>query len=245
DGTVWTTATLQALVPQQYVATTAAETINGWDGIDLIDGGDGNDTVNSYGANDVLQGGAGNDALRGGEGNDQLTGGDGNDNLQGENGDDTLEGGEGDDTIYDLWGTNVARGGTGNDNINAMGTIEGGTGNDTLTGTGNSTTYLFNVGDGLDTISDYGYGAAPYADTLRFGAGITAAQITLVRSGNDLTFRISDTDQVTVKNWFADVYYNAIENITFADGTAWNLATLQAMQPLQFVGTAAADTING
>src|SRR6185295_13049606 len=136
-------------------------------------------------------------------------------------------------------------GGAGNDNINASGTIEGGTGNDTLTGTGNSTLYIYNLGDGADRINDYGYGAAPYADTLQLGTGISAGSVVLIRTGNDLTFRFNASDQVTVSNWFTDVYYNAIERLTFADGTVWDLATMQNLTNQQFVGTSGDDTING
>ncbi|MEF9388771.1 hypothetical protein V4890_24615, partial [Ralstonia solanacearum species complex bacterium KE056] len=68
-------------------------------------------------------------------------------------------------------------------------------------------TYLFNVGDGQDTISDYGGSAAMgYTtagdDTLKFGAGIDPGAITLARSGNDLVFKVNATDQVTVKDWY-------------------------------------------
>ena len=173
DGTLWTMTQLQALVPQAYVASESGETILGWAGIDIIDGAGGNDTINGSGGNDQLAGGQGNDVIDGGEGNDLLQGGDGNDNLQGYTGDDVMEGGDGDDTFYDLWGANIARGGAGNDTINTWGTIEGGTGNDTLTGTGGSNTYLFNVGDGQDTINEIGYSSSP--DTLSFGAGIVPA----------------------------------------------------------------------
>ncbi|HEU5135250.1 MAG TPA: calcium-binding protein [Steroidobacteraceae bacterium] len=246
DGTVWTHATMYGMTTTPFVGTSAADTINGWEGIDIIDGGDGNDTLNGAGGTDTLTGGSGNDTLRGGDAVDTLHGGDGNDNLNGDGGNDTLEGGAGDDVINDSSGANVLRGGVGADTINGNGTIEGGAGNDTLTGASHSSTvFVYNLGDGIDTITDYGYGTAAYADTLQLGAGITPASVTLTRVGNDLLFRISETDQVTVKNWFADVYYNAIENVTFADGTVWNHAAMYGMTTTQFAGTAAADTING
>jgi len=246
DGTVWTHATMQQMAISPLVGTTANDTINGWDGIDTIDGGDGNDALNGLAGNDALTGGAGNDALRGGDGNDTLLGGDGNDNLQGESGDDVADGGAGDDTIADPWGANTLRGGAGVDTISGTGTIEGGAGNDILNGAGSSNTYVFNIGDGIDTITDSGYGAAAYADTLQLGAGITPASVGLIRSGNDLTFRISETDQVIVKNWYADVYYNAIERVTFADGTVWDHTAMQSVVPQQIhVGTASTETING
>ena len=234
---------LQALVPQAYVASEAGETILGSARLDIIDGAGGNDTINGSGGNDQLAGGQGIDVIDGGEGNDLLQGGDGNDNLQGYTGDDVMEGSDGDDTFYDLWGANVARGGAGNDTINTWGTIEGGTGNDTLTGTGGSNTYLFNVGDGQDTIDEIGYSSSP--DTLSFGAGIVPATMTLVRSGNDLTFRVSETDQVKVKNWFTDPGWYGIEHVQFADGTLWTMTQLQALVPQAYVATKTGKTIQG
>src|SRR6185437_12918611 len=125
---------------------------------------------------------------------DLVLGGDGNDTLRGNAGNDTIEGGDGDDVIIDTEGTNVLRGGAGNDTITGYGTLEGGTGNDTLVSNlwNSATTYLFNLGDGQDTISDYTYGN--YADTLVFGAGIAAADVTVTRSGDDLIFRINAND---------------------------------------------------
>jgi hypothetical protein len=50
---------------------------------------------------------------------------------------------------------------------------------------------------------------------------------------------------VVVKNWFSDVYYNAIERLAFADGTVLTHAQLQVMVPMQFSGTAGNDSIVG
>ncbi|MEH2528452.1 MULTISPECIES: hypothetical protein [unclassified Bradyrhizobium] len=52
----------------------------------------------------------------------------------------------------------------------------GGTGNDTLSGDGGDDTYVFNRGDGQDTIKEYlsGWGGN---DTIQFGPGITAADL--------------------------------------------------------------------
>ncbi|HHT0104433.1 TPA: calcium-binding protein, partial [Raoultella planticola] len=66
--------------------------------------------------------------IHAGGGNDVLTGDNGNDALYGEAGDDTLDG---------SFGNDLLSGGTGND------LLKGGYGDDT---------YLFNAGDGQDTI---------------------------------------------------------------------------------------------
>ena len=88
----------------------------------------------------ISAGTAGNDTLVGGKGNDIIDGGDGNDTLTGGNGNDTLIGGLGND---------VLNGGNGNDVLN------GGLGNDTLTGGNGNDYFLFGVGFGQDTVTDF------------------------------------------------------------------------------------------
>ena len=74
----------------------------------------------------------------------------------------TLLGGAGDDWIT---------GGYLND------VLAGGAGNDLLAGGGGDDTYLFNAGDGVDTILDTASTTAP--NTLQFGAGITPEMLSL------------------------------------------------------------------
>ena len=81
-----------------------------------------------------------NDTLYGGKGNDTLYGGAGKDKLYGQDDDDYLSGDKGNDKLY---------GGAGND------TLWGGTGNDTLWGDAGNDTFIYNKGDGKDTIMDY------------------------------------------------------------------------------------------
>jgi hypothetical protein len=78
---------------------------------------------------------------------------------------------------------------------------------------------------------------------LVFGAGIVAANVEVLRVGNDMVFKISDTDQVSIKNWFVQgAYY--VEEIQFADGTKWTVDTLRNMS-IATVGTSGADSITG
>ncbi len=106
---------------------------------DLLSGGDGSDTLAGQGGNDVLVGGDGDDELLGGQGDDDLLGGDGNDTLRGGAGGDHLLGGQGDDVIEGGADDDVLTGGAGDD------ILRGGQGNDT---------YIFNRGDGHDTIDE-------------------------------------------------------------------------------------------
>ena len=99
----------------------------------------------------------------------------GNDNIYGFSGSaDTISGGAGNDAIYGL---------SGND------TLSGGTGNDTVSGDGGDDNYLFNLGDGQDTIQEAGaFDSWGGNDTLHFGPGITAADLVVTEGtgGNDL-----------------------------------------------------------
>ncbi len=72
--------------------------------------------------------------------NDVLVGGPLNDYIQAGNGANFIDGGAGNDTLV---------GGTGND------LLRGGTGNDIVAGGGGDDTYVFDRGDGQDTICDH------------------------------------------------------------------------------------------
>jgi Ca2+-binding RTX toxin-like protein len=154
-----------------------------------------------------------------------------------------------DGTVWD--GTKLATGavitGTaGNDAITATNistTIQGGKGNDTITGGLLSDTYIFNLGDGADTIADYGTGT----DVLRFGAGINPGDITLSASlnGRDLIIsHANGTDKITVSSYFVAGLGgkdNCIEQIQFADGTVWDSTKLATGAVI--TGTSGNDTI--
>ncbi|WP_415158130.1 hypothetical protein [Maritalea sp.] len=115
------------------------DTLNGTAKGDVLSGGSGNDILIGKAGDDYLIGGSGNDRLDGGDGLDDLYGGAGNDILLGGAGKDFLIGGDGDDTLEGGSGDDVLTGGTGND------LLKGGLGNDT---------YIFNRGDGQDTIDE-------------------------------------------------------------------------------------------
>ncbi len=181
------------------------DTINGNSGDDTIDGGNGNDTIDGGNGNDTIDGGTGDDTINGGYGNDTITGGTGNDTINGNYGDDKLVGNSGNDTLNS---------GSGNDILN------GGTGDDTLNGGYGSDTYIFNLGDGNDTISeDERYWVNDNdIDKIIFGEGIDKDNITLTKHNNDILLTINENDSIVIKNWFKSSHYQ-IENFEFADGT--------------------------
>ncbi|MEH1866202.1 MAG: tandem-95 repeat protein, partial [Nostoc sp.] len=91
--------------------------------------------------------------------------------------------------------------------------IAGGKGNDILTGVAGNDTFVFRLGDGNDTITDFagiGIGSNPSAtvitqlDTLQFiGSGLTARNLQLTQNGNNLELTFSDaaSTKVTLQNF--------------------------------------------
>lgn len=198
----------------------------------------GNDTLQGYASDDVIAGGAGNDTISGNAGNDVLKGEAGNDTLSGGDGNDSLLGGEGDDTLKGDAGDDVLHGGADNDNLN------GGIGSDI---------YLFNVGDGRDTISNYDAGDVR-VDVLQFGQGILPADVFARRINDDLVLTFTGSeDKVTVSNYFAnDTAGNyQLDQIRFADDTVWDVEAVKALVLLPtsgkdtLLGYASDDTITG
>ncbi|MET3654717.1 calcium-binding protein, partial [Dyella japonica] len=153
----------------------------------------------------VSQGGAGNDTLNGWAGNDIMLGGEGDDVMDAGAGSNRLEGGAGNDTLRVAYNAN--------NNV-----FVGGTGDDVMYGSYGSDTYLFNLGDGKDTIVETStYNGA--TDTLLFGQDITADQLWFRRVGADLEVSIVGTqDSTTVKNWYGGAGYQ-IEQFKTADGS--------------------------
>ncbi len=98
------------------------------------------------------------------------------------NADEIFQSGAGDDTVNAYGGNDYIIGGTGDDILN------GGSGNDT---------YLFNIGDGKDTITD-----TQGVDAVKFGAGISKSDVTMQQVGNDLLLSLNSEDQLLLKNWF-------------------------------------------
>ena len=112
-------------------------------------------------------------------------------------------GGEGADTLSGGGGVDTLTGGTGNDYL------DGGYGNDT---------YVFNLGDGSDTIAESDY-TSGNVDILKLGAVLLASEMQISSDLNDLKLSWG-SDSVTLSNYFysyGDQY--RIEQISFADGT--------------------------
>ncbi|MBG6204143.1 Ca2+-binding RTX toxin-like protein [Labrenzia sp. EL_13] len=163
------------------------------------------------------------------------------------NGDDSIEGfgelgGEiraqgGDDTIFGFSGDNTYVGGAGDDHIT------GGSGHDT---------YLYEVGDGSDIISERYEGGI---DTLKLGAAIESADVVVKRNLNDIEdviLELSDGSEIVLDDQIRSSGGAGIESIVFNDGTVWtetDLIQSYAQANLTddddfFVGYATDDDIN-
>ena len=176
-------------------------------------------TVGNASAN-TLDGDAQNNVLFGLEGNDTLNGLDGDDRLLGGQGDDTLSGGLGDDLLH------------------------GGVGSDLLQGAAGADTYIYNRGDGIDTIDDVGSPSTD--DRLIFGAGITVNDVSIERDPTsvwDMILNLGNGDSIKVLGHFGNAM-QAIEQISFEDGTVWTQADTQQLY-LDQNNTSGDDTVEG
>ncbi|MDR1008590.1 MAG: hypothetical protein LBL65_08560, partial [Campylobacteraceae bacterium] len=168
-------------------------------------GTDANDYLVYDNTASIVDAKGGNDTVVTGSKADVVYGGDGNDTINSNGGNDTVYGGAGNDIINSGTGDDVLFGGQGDD------TIYGGLGDDT---------YVYNIGDGHDTINDEGEN-----DRIIFGEGISKDDLIFKQTGYDLTLALKDgdknfadlADSIKIVNYFK--YQNSIETIIFDDGT--------------------------
>ena len=108
---------------------------------------------------------------------------------------------------------------------------------------------MFNRGDGQDIISDWNYGN----DTIQFGAGITAADLSVTQgnNGEDLIVAIAGTeDRITIQRAL-NADWNRIEQLRFADGSTLSYAQMldRSLTPTTgndtFAGDEFANTLSG
>lgn len=152
-------------------------------------------------------------------------------------GNDTITTGAGDDVIDALGGDDIVDAGAGNDSIS------GGTGNDALTGGPGDDTYLYHIGDGVDTINDTSLPGG--TNTLEFGVGIDPADLSLdlgsllmhVGTGGD-ALHLSHFDPNNVLG------PRTIETFRFADGTVLSYDQL-VQRGFDLIGTDGNDSITG
>ncbi|MCL1104527.1 hypothetical protein L2749_04545 [Shewanella algicola] len=246
DGVVWQA---NDLYQNSLKTSNADDVITAFDWADTIKGGLGNDIIYGQGGDDKLYGDEGDDILKGGMGNDLLVGGEGNDTLEGGNGSDRLEGGAGDDTLISF------------DDIydKSSKILIGGKGNDTIYGSFGNDTYQFNLGDGQDRIiatrKEQAYSNFTASnDTLIFGEGIAAADLSFERHGDDILINVANGgDSITIENWFLSyTEHFLVNNFQFSDGSSLTVTEINDLVVQlgtdigdQLIGSANDDRISG
>ncbi len=214
-----------------------------------------NTLVGSDAANRLV-GMGGNDTLFGRGGADTLVGGNGDDVYDVDDAGDAvveLEG-QGDDFVRTavnwtlpehverlaaadgrmdlaLTGNALGNGLFGNAGNNVL---TGGAGNDYLLGGAGNDTYVFRRGDGQDTLDNADVEGV--VDTLRFGSGITDADVVAYRWGNDAVIKLrAASDAVVVLDYYAAgsvtggvASDHRIDRVEFANGVTWDQAQIQA-----------------
>ena len=135
------------------------------------------------------------------------------------------------------------------DRINALGgddVLVGGKGNDMLDGGSGNDTYLFNPGDGIDTIIDQAFINA--GNVVQFGDGITLSDLTLSAEQNTLIIQVGQAGDALRLEGFNpdDVFGNrAVDAFRFADGTMVDYDQLLSMKGFSFTGTTGDEAIMG
>ena len=157
-----------------------------------------------------------------------IVGTNGSDLILGRNGQDTLLGKAGDDIIIGGLDSDQIDGGRGNDLISAR------EGNDFLTGGGDQDTFLIRLGNGIDTISDFGgvgVGNKPSAtvvaevDTLQFeGLGLSARNLLLTQTGKDLLVSFDGIENTGAI--LKDFTLEKLDNLTKATGASVDIGNI-------------------
>jgi Ca2+-binding RTX toxin-like protein len=253
-----------------YYGSGDAEVFDGKGGDDYLHGGDGGDTYvyRAGSANDTVaesSGDAGNDVIRlvGLNSADVAFSRNGNylliqisssgETLKVENQFNGTNGIEqvtfADNSAWDR--TQIAqaawfRGTSGNDSITGSSSddmLAGGQGNDYLRGNDGSDTYVYSSGHGNDEIDDES-ASTSQVDTLRF-TDLNSGDVTLSRVGGDLMIGVNATGAAIKVDYqfYSQTEHWGIEKIEFANGGAWDLATINANAWIR--GTSGNDTIAG
>lgn len=188
-------------LPGSFFSLSGHDDITGNRYADKIVGAGGNDILFGRGGADRLWGGTGDDLLKGGSGSDRLWGESGQDFLSGGSGNDRLSGGSGSDLQHGNGGRDVLSGGSGNDRLfggsgsdtlkGAAGRdiLTGGSGRDHLVGGSGADRFVFERGDGSDTIRDFQIGT----DMIEIGSGASRfAQLDISRDGADTLVEFSN-----------------------------------------------------
>ena len=190
----------------------AGGAISGTDGMDFVSVHNGGHTVSLLGGDDFFTVDSGGETLIGGDGQDRIRfafgTGDvvvdislGTYSINGDIGSiseiENASGGAGNDVLIGDGGSNVLFGSSGDD------VLRGGGGDDLLTGGVGNDTFIFNPGDGNDTIfaSSSGAGSEDVFDIQSFGfASFAALQSVMSTSGTYVDIQLDATTSLHIEN---------------------------------------------
>ncbi|HEX8609998.1 MAG TPA: putative Ig domain-containing protein [Telluria sp.] len=135
---------------------------------------------------------------------------------------ETMVGTEGNDVLDAMSGDDVLLGRGGSD------TLIGGRGNDRLDGGAGADTYVFNLGDGRDTLLDTYQGSGVAGNIIRFGADIAPKDLQLTQRGDELDVAYgSGGDVIVLANSPVSVPAGSatIGQLQFMDGSTRSIAS--------------------
>ena len=159
-----------------------------------------------------------------------------------------LTGGDHNDVLVGSDGTDVVKGGHGAD------VLMGGKGADTLIGGADEDTYVWNLGDGDDTIVNST--VLNEEDVLRLGRGVHPENVKVERYGNTIRLRIGESGEVLTLATDLSLRESGvakkdaldptlqIARVEFADGTVWSREYLLGVL-MEFAGTEGAEVLEG
>ena len=162
--------------------------------------------------------------------------------ISGNNEANVLTGGSATDRIKGLGGNDTLQSGLGAD------VLEGGQGDDLLSGGMGNDTYVFNLGDGIDTIQDVA--STGEGNRIQFGSGISQADLTFTHDevAQTLTIQVgsSGTDKLLLTNFDLTGANGSlvVDTLAFADGSTAQLAALLGTTDA-ITGTPSNDVLTG
>ncbi|MBQ6516355.1 hypothetical protein IJI31_04160 [bacterium] len=146
--------------------------------------------------------------------------------VEGTDAAETIEGASTKDIIYAKGGDDVITGGKGNDFLN------GGAGNNK---------FIFNAGDGQDTIQ----GSANAVETIKLN-NIGIPNISFAKDNNDLVLSYTDNDNITIKDYY-DNLGNPASSVKYIEieGKTFELETLKSYKETGTIIYAADTLVSG